>query len=55
MSVWFQVGSNIGSTNTTTALSSDGSIIVVGTPENGDNSEGQVNVYQKYVITGESK
>ena len=38
---------------TTTALSSDGSIMVVGTPENGDNNEGQVNVYQKSVITGE--
>jgi hypothetical protein len=53
MSDWFQVGSNIGSTNTTTALSSDGSIMVVGSPENGDNNEGQVNVYQKSVITGE--
>ena len=53
MSDWFQVGSNIGSLGTTTALSSDGSIMVVGTPENGDNNEGQVNVYQKSVITGE--
>ena len=53
MSVWFQVGSDIGSTNTTTALSSDGSIMVVGSPKNGVNNEGQVNVYQKSVITGE--
>jgi hypothetical protein len=51
MSVWFQVGSDIGSTNTTTALSSNGSIMVVGTPDFEYN--GQVNVYQKSVITGE--
>jgi hypothetical protein len=53
MSDWFQIGDTFGSEKTTTALSSDGSIMVVGTPENGDNNEGQVNVYQKSVITGE--
>jgi len=52
MSDWFQVGSNIGSTNTTTAISSDGSIMVVGNP-NYNSDVGQVNVYQKSVITGE--
>jgi len=45
MSDWFQIGDTFGSTNTTTALSSDGSIMVVGTPDLEYN--GQVNVYQK--------
>ena len=48
MSDWFQIGDTFGSTNTTTALSSNGSIMVVGTPDLEYN--GQVNVYQKPVV-----